>query len=590
MTRAVKFLNREDREQAVAEMSTEQLVFFPEESESQRRLCHYLQNHCRQPGFNYLSTDYDKDVIIAAAPNLGPKQLAVYAGKSFKKGEIVGEIKGIDLFGIRTNTEIDRLVKEYQGNSTFIWKLNLDDQDKYAVVIDLLEAGTSTRWVNHAKTPNLKVKVICHQQKDEFGNTRFDYHAYYVATRRIAFADELTISYGDEYFTKARPQIICQPQTLVEVLHDLAKTQDQELITSTMSTREEIKNFFSLLTQRADMRKKEAKKQMYLDKNLDPKIYDVHQLEDVTRFQKNQKMELQRNSPYHLVIAPTERGKGEYRYSLFSAQKIPAKKTLCQLVGQQRDDVPKRSNEMNLWAMQQGIDINYLVQSSKGGYLYIKEKASEAYCLEGAKQEHEANVRFDFKTNSYITTREIQPGEEILAFYEDYDYSAAPTTLSQVVADFDESQYYYHATWGEAGINMEYVIPKTPGYNLDEFAEPVFSSEKEHMDEASLTFAPDFDEHEKILTPGFNFDAVEQEHPQSLEEEEYPQDLEKEYPQSLEEEEHSEAEESALEKMKSTWRPTFQFSGNSNKKKRKYADVTVDENEKGIGNTTSYSI
>ncbi|KTD42895.1 SET domain-containing protein-lysine N-methyltransferase [Legionella parisiensis] len=593
MTLPVKFLNGAAREQAVAEMSADQLVFFPEESESRLRLCHYLQDNCRQPGFTYLSTDYDKDIIIAAAPNLGPKQLAVYAGKSFKKGEIVGEIKGIDLFGIGTNIEIDRMVKEYQGNSTFVWKLNLDDQDEYAVVIDLLEAGTSTRWVNHAKKPNLEVKVICHQQQDEFGNIQFDYHAYYVATRRIAFADELTISYGDDYFTKARPQILRQPQTLVQVLYDLAKTQDQELTTRTMSTREEIKEFFSLLTVRAGMRKKEAKKQMYLDKNLDPKIYDLHQSEDVARFQKNQKMELQRKSPYHLVIAPTERGKGEYRYSLFSAQKIPAKKPLCELIGEQRDDVPKRSSEMNLWAMREGIDTNYLVQSSRGGYLYTKEKASEAYCIEGAKQIHEANVRFDFKTNTYITTREIQSGEEILAFYEVYDYSASPTTLSQVVADFNESQYYYHATWGEAGINLEYVIPKTPGYNLDEFVELILSAEKEQEDEWALTFCSDFDENEKILTPGFNFDAAEQEYPQCLEEEEeYPQSLEEEeeYPQGLEEEEHSKREESGFERMRSTWSPAFQFSGNSNKKKRKYTEVTVDENEKGPGNTTTYSI
>ncbi|HHT0593527.1 TPA: SET domain-containing protein-lysine N-methyltransferase [Legionella anisa] len=573
MTRTVKFLNSADREQAAEEMLSEQLVFFPEEAESQLRLCNYLETNCNQPGFNYLGSDYDKDVIIAAAPNLGPKQLAVYAGKSFNKGEIVGEIKGIDLFGIGTSTEIDWLVKEYQGNSTFVWKLNLDDRDEYAVVIDLLNAGTNTRWVNHAMQPNLEVKVTCHQRKDEEGNVLFDYHAYYVATQRIAVGDELTISYGDEYFTKERPQIIRQPQTLIEVLHDLARTQDQELTISTMSTREGIKNFFSSLTLRADMRKKEAKRQMYLDKNLDPKIYDLHKSEDVARLQKNQKMILQSNSPYHLVIAPTERRKGEYRCSLFSGQKIPARKPLCQLVGEQRDDVPRRDSEMRIWAMQQGIDPNYLVQSGKGGYLYTKEKASEAYCIEGAKQRNEANVRFDFKTNSYITTREIQPGEEILAFYDNYDYSASPTTLSQVVADFNESQYYYQATWNEAGINMEYVIPKTPGYNLDEFAESFFSphSDKEEEDEWSLTLGSGFDEHEKILTPGANFEFFELEDPQSLEKEEY-----------------SEEEENIHGKRKLTWSPMFQFARESSNKKQKNSVPTGNEKVEHLGTVTPH--
>ncbi|KTD72485.1 SET domain-containing protein-lysine N-methyltransferase [Legionella tucsonensis] len=572
MTRSIKFLNKADQEQAAEEMLTEQLVFFPEETESQLRLCNYLKNNCHQPTFNYLSTDYDKSVIIAAVPNLGPKQLAVYAGKSFEKGEIVGEIKGVDLFGIGINTEVDRLVKEYQGNSTFVWKLNLDDQDEYAVVIDLLEAGTSTRWVNHARTPNLEVKVICHQRQDEYGNTLFDYHAYYVASRKIAFADELTISYGDEYFTKARPQIVRQPQTLIEVLHDLAKAQDQELTTSSLGTREEIKKFFGLLTLRADMRKKEAKRQMYLDKNLDPKIYDLHQSEDVARFQKNQKMELQGNSPYHLVIAPTERRKGEYRYSLFSGQKIPARKLLCHLVGQQREDVPKRESEMSLWAKQQGIDTNYLVQSSRGGYLYTKEKASEAYCIEGAKHKNEANVRFDFKTNSYITTREIQPGEEILAFYEDYDYSASPTTLSQVVADFNESQYYYQATWNEVGINMEYVIPKTPGYNLDGFeeSETALSQyfEEDQTNEWALTIGSDLYADERIPTPGHNLDLYEDE------------------PFWHMEKEHSEEEENIPGKRKSMWSPAFQFGGTSSNKKQKSSGITRDEKEENLGTTT----
>ncbi|MCE0721983.1 SET domain-containing protein-lysine N-methyltransferase [Legionella resiliens] len=573
MTRPVKFLNSIDREQAAEEMLTEQLVFFPEEAESQLRLCNYLKNNGSQPGFNYLSTVYDKDIVIAAAPNLGSRQLAVYAGKSFAQGEIVGEIKGIDLFGVLPDSEINQRVKKYQENSTYVWKLNLDDHDQYAVVIDLLKAGTNTRWVNHARTPNLEVKVICHQRKDQYGNTLFDYHAYYVATHRIAFGEELTISYGDDYFTKARPQIIRQPQTLIEILHELSKAQDQDLATSTISTREEIKKFFSLLTLRADMRKIEAKRQMYLDKNLDPKLYDLHVSEDVARFEKNQKMELQRNSPYHLVIAPTERGKREYRYSLFSGQKIPARKALCQLVGQQRDDVPKRNSEMHLWAMQQGIDTNYLVQTSKGGYLYTKEKASEAYCIEGAKQKSEANVRFDFKTNSYITTREIRPGEEILAFYENYDYSSSPTTLSQVVADFNESQYYYQATWNETGINMEYVIPKTPGYNLDSFevSEPPRStkySEEEQKNEWVLPTGSDLDENERILTPGYNLDLFDDESPSHMGEE-----------RSIE-------KASILEKRKSTWSPSFQFGGNATNKKQKSSEITEDEKEENLATTT----
>ncbi|MCW8470512.1 SET domain-containing protein-lysine N-methyltransferase [Fluoribacter gormanii] len=572
MKKHIIFLESSAREQAKEEMLREELIFFPDEEDSRLRLCDYVKNNCSQPDFNYQCTDYDEDVIIAANPNIGPRQLGVYAAKSFRAGEIVGEIKGTDLFGIRPNAEIERIVDEYQEDTSYVWKLNLDAKDKYAVVIDLLKSGSSTRWVNHAKKPNLEVKVICKQRKDEYGTVLFDYHAYYVAVKNIAFADELTISYGDDYFSVERPQVVCQPQTLVEILHDLAKAQAVD--ESKISNRNEIKKFFTLLRE-AMLSKNEQKKQIYLDKNLDPKIYDLSNVEEVMRFQKEQKIELKRNSPYHLFIAPTVRGTGEYRYSLFSGQKIPAKKTLCTLVGQKMEGVPEKNNAMLLWAGQHNIDTNYLVQSGEGGYLYTKDKASEAYCIEGAKHRSEMNVRFDFATNSYITTRHIQPGEEILAYYEDYDYRASPTTLAKVFTDFNESQYYYQATWSNDKVVMDYVIPKTPGYNLDEVDESIYPEFSEQEDTKEWSSVADYDENERILTPGhdledhegitttgYSFDAVGSDFSRGSEEE-LPMD-----------------KESSHEKRK-TWSPSFQFSENIAHKKRKTTEMERNEPKKG---------
>ncbi|WP_182392040.1 SET domain-containing protein-lysine N-methyltransferase [Legionella sp. PC997] len=567
MKKTIKFLDNSDKTKARQEMLKEELIFFPDEEDSLLRLCNYLKYSCTQPDFNFQRTEYDKGVIIAASPNLGPKQLAVFAAKSFKPGDIVGEIKGTDLFGIRPNAEMERIVEEYQGDSTYVWKLNLDDRDQYAVVIDLLKSGSSTRWVNHANKPNLEVKVICKQRQDDSGKVQFDYHAYYVAARKIDFADELTISYGDEYFTAERPQIVCQPQSLVKILEDLAETQ--QVAISKISTPNELKEFFTLL--RSDMlSKQEQKKQMYLDKNLDPKIYDLSTFADVMRFQKEQKLQLKQTSPYHLFIAPTIRGKEENRYSLFSGQKIPAKKTLCRLVGQKMDAVPKKSEEMLLWAAQNNIDTNYLVQSGEGGYLYTKDKASEAYCVEGAKHRSEMNVRFDFRTNSYITTRQIQPGEEILAFYEGYDYGASPTKLAKVFDDFNESQYYYQATWDNDKATIENVIPKTPGYSLDDIDETIYSHSGEHenfqwspvSNEHILTPGHDLEDHEKILTPGYSFDSVGE---------------------GFSEDSKEQDKESTHEKRKA-WSPTFQFGENLSKK-RKNTKMEREEEDESLSET-----
>ncbi|KTD69378.1 SET domain protein [Legionella steelei] len=570
MPKNVKFLYTSDQEQAMDEMLAEQLLFFPEQAESQLRLGNYLQNNCNRPGFNYLTTNYDAGVIIAAMPNLGSKQLGVYAAKSFEVGDIVGEIKGIDLFGIQSNSRIERAVKQYEGDSTYVWKLNLDEQEQYAVVIDMLQSGSSTRWVNHAERPNLEVQITCKQRKDEFGKVVFDYHAYYIATKRIAFADELTVSYGDDYFSQQRPQILRRPQTLIDVLQSLAKSLEQEFTASDVKTPADIKNFFDLLTQKLNI-KKEQKKQMYLDKNLDPKIYDLQQPEDVARFQKNQKMELKRNSAYHLFIAPTERGNGVYRYSLFSGQAIPAEKPICQLVGKQMFDVPTTEKAMELWAAQHDIDTNYLVQSSGGGYLYTKYQASEAYCIESATHRREMNVRFDFATNSYVTTRQIQPGEEILAYYRDYDYGASPTNLTQVVAAFNDAQYYYHATWSGNGMTMEYVIPKTPGYNWDDAEESVFSPYTTEEQTSDWLGQSDFefDDNTRVLTPGYDDAAFEQEFSPHLDEVRVADDG------------------SSQEKRQSTsWSPTFQFGEVPHSKKRKLSAISDDEENQVSGYLT----
>ncbi|WP_454781600.1 SET domain-containing protein-lysine N-methyltransferase [Legionella sp. WA2022007384] len=568
MKKSITFLDNSEKVKASEDMLREQLIFFPEEDDSVLRLGNYLKYSCGQADFDYQHTEYDDGVIIAASPNLGPNQLAVYAAKSFRQGDIVGEIKGTDLFGILPNTTIERKVEDYQGDSTFVWKLNLDDEDKYAVVIDLLKSGSSTRWVNHANKPNLEVKVICKKTKDENGKILFDYHAYYIAVKKINFADELTISYGDEYFTEERPQIVCQPQTLVGILEDLAKKQ--EVAVSKISTPKEIKDLFTLL--RSDMlSKQEQKKQMYLDKNLDPKIYDLRAFDDVLRFQKEQKIKLEQTSPYHLFIAPTVRGNGEYRYSLFSTEKIPAKKTLCQLVGQKMEGVPEKNKEMQLWAAKHNIDTNYLVQSGKGGYLYTKDNASEAYCVEGAKYRSDMNVRFDFATNSYITTRQIQPGEEILAFYEGYNYGASPVTLAKVFTDFNEAQYYYKATWENDTAIVEYVTPKTPGYGLEDFDETIYSQSAEQGSSPVWSPISNYD-NEHILTPGRDLEDDEK-IPTSDYIDTVGGDFYRDSKEGL-----LMDQESTSEKRK-TWSPTFQFGENLSNKKRKNSKMEKDEHK-----------
>lgn len=106
----------------------------------------------------------------------------IYATKDIKTGDFIGEYTGVL-----------RPVKDGSDNLDYAWYYTIDGFDNQKLVIDGKKVGNELRFINHASDPNtMRVDVLGHD-----GN----FHVCYVATRDIPKDHQLTVSYGEGYWT-----------------------------------------------------------------------------------------------------------------------------------------------------------------------------------------------------------------------------------------------------------------------------------------------------------------------------------------------------------------------------------------------------
>lgn len=137
-------------------------------------------------GFEFIYVPkYDNHLIVASANDLGKNQLGLYAGKPFESFEIVASYEGIELFPKGPAGDIKKSLEKYQGSGDYIWQIHVDNENILA--IDALKKGSSGRFANFANSVN--VRILC-----------IDNAIYYMATKPIAFGEEICIHYGKDYF------------------------------------------------------------------------------------------------------------------------------------------------------------------------------------------------------------------------------------------------------------------------------------------------------------------------------------------------------------------------------------------------------
>lgn len=113
----------------------------------------------------------------------------IFAAHDIKKGDLIGEYSGVL-----------RAIKESGDNLDYAWYYTFDAPDGVKLVVDGKDKGNELRFINHADHPNTRrVDVLCKDNR---------FHLAYIADRDIPKDTELTVSYGDGYFTSRNMKIV----------------------------------------------------------------------------------------------------------------------------------------------------------------------------------------------------------------------------------------------------------------------------------------------------------------------------------------------------------------------------------------------
>ena len=113
----------------------------------------------------------------------------VFAEDSIKKGDLIGEYSGVL-----------REVQKTSDNLDYAWYYSLDGLNEKKLVVDGKNEGNELRFINHANNPNtVRIDVL---GKDGI------FHVVYVASRDIKKDEQLTVSYGEGYFTSRDMKVI----------------------------------------------------------------------------------------------------------------------------------------------------------------------------------------------------------------------------------------------------------------------------------------------------------------------------------------------------------------------------------------------
>lgn len=432
-------------------MSEKELLFIMGDDRSAARLVQFVQQKNRdfyQQSFELSKTPYDKDLIVAATPDLGPRQLGVFAGRSFAKGEIIAEYVGKKKWGIQSTKEMVEKIKAYAGSGDYLWQVSVNNQQSMA--IDSLEKGSVARFVNDSLEPNTETVVVA-ETKINQGIEETEYHVYYKARMDIPLGREITVSYGDAYFNLQNPRIERQPQSLQEILYKLAEIKQlADIQVIRLDTLESVQMFTDLLGWEGNFETEceLTNPDIYLDSHNYPLLFDLSQQDSIDRL-KATGLDFQRTSQLKLLVAPTQARNG--RLSLFVGQPVKKGHAVCTIVGEEWTKKELNSKKAE-------IDENFLYEIGNR-FLFSKKKCSEARFLEGVDDSEKANVSLKRGTLTYSANRDIQPGEELVVFFHNYQFTAQPDHLNAVIENFNILQSTY-----QAELSPDFHLMITPCY------------------------------------------------------------------------------------------------------------------------------
>lgn len=478
-----KKISRKEKDEAYKLMENEQLVFVLRDKNAIKKMCEFVKKKNGElygrEEFEFIETDFDRDLIVAAVPKLGKKQLGVFAARDFAEGEIIAVYRGEDLWGFLPNEELERKIDNCDESGDYFWHIVGKNG---GMAIDSRIKGSVARFVNDSLQRNIIVET------DEDG-------VRYVAKRKIKFGEEITTCYGKQFFDETNPRVEYSPQNLQTILSELFAQKNSEAFSLIpIDNMGELVNFLGLLgwadeketvnstknyTAESELMpdiRANTNPKLYL-KNDQPLIFDlsrdtdfkpkpnfksskpggIHQLQHILQ------IKLERTSQFKLFAAPTRIQEGQHRFSLFAGQHIKKHETVCLIKGEKKT---KKEIEAD-----KNLNMNLLFQINQTTHLYCANFGSEALFVQGVKRDTQANVKLLFKgaSPSYVATTDIEPGTEIVAFYGDaYAHTSTKETLESVLYDFNQNQLQWDAWLTKGNTYTITFLPHimTPGRDL----------------------------------------------------------------------------------------------------------------------------
>lgn len=386
------------------------LAYQSEQNRMVQMVVNKNQKRYQQGLFLFLNNrELDEHLIVARTPDLetpqlGEEQYGLFAGRDYVIGQRIAEYEGERPWGIRPHKEISEQCELYKGPGDYMWQVNCNPTESTA--IDSRIIGSSARFVNESAEPNAEIAFI---------NGR----AYYIATRNIKFGDEITTTYGLQYYEENQ-YINRKPLQLIHVLNylypsinwnigitNLAGLEGYLIANHRTFARYEKTNAVLTIEQSSD----EIEENLYFGQNRQSLFISNDQpsqsnFNELCRSAGKQKIELTSRHP--MVIVPMLSEGTTKKFGLFARGPIKAKSTLCEVKGKFI-----KNTEMDYHQ----INNNYYQVDH--GYINSNEECSEANFVQPADREHaNAKLIVNRKGAFFESTRAIKPGELISAnFY-----------------------------------------------------------------------------------------------------------------------------------------------------------------------------
>lgn len=447
--------------------------------------------------FKFLPSEFDKDVVVAAVPKLGPKQLGLFALRNYKKGETVTQYDGQNIWGEKSAKEMAALIENCEASGDYFWEYATGSRT--SIAIDSRLMGTSARFVNDAVHPNCAVVI-----KDK--------KLFYVAKEGIEFGDEITAKYGKEFFSAQNPRRHYTPESLQTILGKTLlysssnTTKELPIPLHEIKSRETLKIFLEVIdlstTDISKPKFKSPKKlpvklppiveitatantkaveqptpsmdknnqppsvstssttltttlpptannqnpalktenlKLWLDEKFDPLIFDTSTLKQDS-FEKTMNLIFTSTSRHKFIIAPTGRFEEHLKFSLFAKHEIAKGDLICEITG-----VHFTASEIKGTTLK--IDEKYLFQIGNS-YIYSKYVGSEAFFIHGAKHESWMNAKMTIRHGKayYVATKPINAGAEIMTYFgKGYNLATEPSMLVDIIANFNQQQFIFDA-------------------------------------------------------------------------------------------------------------------------------------------------